>query len=506
MEVNLQCWVSGVASVIFGLMLVCLLLVKLWHTIAPHITARGLCVFLAGAVIATVSAQKRLYVNINMNTGDPVPPAVQETYKCDHTFKTITEAFEYLRFRPFSDVDIFVAPGVYPAVKVPYIEPCPNPSIPVQLVPYFDVTAIEGPESVVIDGAGNNAAVASSGQTACPRAWHGFVFSNAVYGAVGGCFKRCTATCCKVGFFDSYLHQCIAISNRYCGAEKCRLDHCLVVGNGGEADADTVFPHVGMSNCSVGGTIAWENFTAGSLSNWTLCNGGDGGPNCVIPKIQEGDIAADPLFRDSAHGDYQLQMGSPCINICYIDPWWYSEYDDFPYQDDWGIVDPWVEASIWPGVNPPKDYAGGLRCQRRLWDIGPFEYQPTNETQTITAPVPVEFAWIDERCPSLLELCGGDYDRVVLGQSANPIDISASEGERTYYSVWQSYLADLDPTDSNATFRATIEMDGDRPVVSADPLSPRRKYTIVGKQRLSDDRWTENCPGARFFKVNVGLK
>ena len=120
--------------------------------------------------------------------------------------------------------------------------------------------------------------------------------------------------------------------------------------------------------------------------------------------------------------------------------------------------------------------------------------------------MPVEFAWIDEKCPEVLVECGGDYDKAVLMKSANPIGISLPEPMRTYYSIWESYVADLDPTDSNQTFRATIEMVDGKPVVKGDPESPRRKYTVLGKEKLSDENWQENLPGAQFFKVKVGLQ
>ena len=106
----------------------------------------------------------------------------------------------------------------------------------------------------------------------------------------------------------------------------------------------------------------------------------------------------------------------------------------------------------------------------------------------------------------MLAECGGDYDKAVLMKSANPVDISLPEPMRTYYSIWESYVADLDPTNSNQTFRATIEMVDGEPHVTADPESPRRKYTVLGKEKLSDETWQENLPGAQFFKVKVGLK
>ena len=95
---------------------------------------------------------------------------------------------------------------------------------------------------------------------------------------------------------------------------------------------------------------------------------------------------------------------------------------------------------------------------------------------------------------------------LVLKKSANPVDITLPEPMRTYYSIWESYVADLDPTDSNQTFRANISVENGVPRVWPEPSSPNRKYTVLGKEALTDVEWRENLPGVRFFKIKVGLK
>ena len=94
---------------------------------------------------------------------------------------------------------------------------------------------------------------------------------------------------------------------------------------------------------------------------------------------------------------------------------------------------------------------------------------------------------------------------VVLRLSANPVDISKPLADRTYFTIWESYVADLDPTDSNMTFRATIEFTGGTPQVKGEPLSPRRKYTVLGADNLTNAEWTVVGPESRFFKVRVDL-
>ena len=110
-----------------------------------------------------------------------------------------------------------------------------------------------------------------------------------------------------------------------------------------------------------------------------------------------------------------------------------------------------------------------------------------------------------EKCPGVLASVGGDYDRAVLRHSANPTDISKPLADRTYFTIWESYVADLDPMDSNMTFRATIEFTDGLPEVKGAPLSPRRKYTVLGADNLTHSEWNVACPESRFFKVRVDL-
>lgn len=81
--------------------------------------------------------------------------------------------------------------------------------------------------------------------------------------------------------------------------------------------------------------------------------------------------------------------------------------------------------------------------------------------------------------------------------------------------VWQDYVAGTDPTDVNDTFRATISMVGDEPVVSWEPVlssaeAAKRTYTIYGRQSLYSGDWTPvaagHAKGYNFFKVTVEMK
>ncbi len=67
------------------------------------------------------------------------------------------------------------------------------------------------------------------------------------------------------------------------------------------------------------------------------------------------NISADPLFVDSANGDFHLQSGSPCIDTG-INPTEYIEqsFVEYDFEGD------------------PRPYGAG-------WDIGPDEWQPASE-------------------------------------------------------------------------------------------------------------------------------
>ena len=152
----------------------------------------------------------------------------------------------------------------------------------------------------------------------------------------------------------------------------------------------------------IGNGIGLCNVRQGACNSIFWRNGSDA-VNCGV--LQSCLIGVDPKFVDEATGDLHLSMGSPCINSG---------------DDQWCWLDIFK-----------TDLDGNPRIQRHWIDYGAYEYQPTNEHQTITAPVPVDFARIDEKCPDVLEKCGGDYDKAVLMKSANPVDISLPEPLRT---------------------------------------------------------------------------
>lgn len=75
--------------------------------------------------------------------------------------------------------------------------------------------------------------------------------------------------------------------------------------------------------------------------------------------------------------------------------------------------------------------------------------------------------------------------------------------------LWQDYIAGTnpDPSGENAEFRVTkVEFEGGLPRVIWTPdLGRARKYTVWGRESLTEGSWHEQTEGDRFFKVAVEL-
>jgi uncharacterized repeat protein (TIGR02543 family) len=108
----------------------------------------------------------------------------------------------------------------------------------------------------------------------------------------------------------------------------------------------------------------------------------------------------------------------------------------------------------------------------------------------------VPYAWLKENAAEILSANGGDYEAAANAKAANGVN-----------TVWECYVAGLDPTDANAAFTATLSFDGDgKPVVSSAPdLGNERAYTVEGVENLGD-AWGPTNAATRFFRVKVGLR
>ena len=87
---------------------------------------------------------------------------------------------------------------------------------------------------------------------------------------------------------------------------------------------------------------------------------------------------------------------------------------------------------------------------------------------------------------------------------------TAANGVNT---VWECYVAGLDPTDAEAAFTAELAIVDGKPVVSSDPDGVEgRTYTVEAKKDLLDADWADvtgnpapEADGYRFFRVGVSL-
>ena len=75
--------------------------------------------------------------------------------------------------------------------------------------------------------------------------------------------------------------------------------------------------------------------------------------------------------------------------------------------------------------------------------------------------------------------------------------------------VWHDYVAGTDPSDINSTFKAIIDMQDGKPVISWEPDlnsdGEERVYTVHGKENLSDIWHSPITSFDHFFKVDVAI-
>ena len=123
----------------------------------------------------------------------------------------------------------------------------------------------------------------------------------------------------------------------------------------------------------------------------------------------------------------------------------------------------------------------------------------TPQAHTMETPVNVPHDWLDQ--------WGGN--------SGNYEALAKSKGLNGYF-YWESYVAGLNPTDTNSKFLITNFVVNAESRVNKLEWSPnyendpdpkkRRVYTIKGKEDLSDRDWHSPTNSAtRFFKVEVKL-
>lgn len=119
---------------------------------------------------------------------------------------------------------------------------------------------------------------------------------------------------------------------------------------------------------------------------------------------------------------------------------------------------------------------------------------------TLTSPEPVPYSWLSQYG---LGAASGDFEA-----AANAASGKMSLGRPT--TVWEEFVAGLDPTNENSRFEAKIEMVDGAPVVKWEPdLNTNgivRIYKVYGRESLAEGEWQYPTNSLhRFFRVDVDM-
>lgn len=118
--------------------------------------------------------------------------------------------------------------------------------------------------------------------------------------------------------------------------------------------------------------------------------------------------------------------------------------------------------------------------------------------ETQTTPVHVPHSWLAGY--GLGDGSDAGYETAAKATAANGVN-----------TVWECFVAGLNPTNATDVFRAVISFDGGRPVVSWEPdlneggTKHERVYRVLGKEKLTDGEWAPTNSASRFFRVNVTM-
>ncbi len=119
---------------------------------------------------------------------------------------------------------------------------------------------------------------------------------------------------------------------------------------------------------------------------------------------------------------------------------------------------------------------------------------------TLTSPEPVPYSWLSQYG---LGVASGDFEA-----AANAASGKMNLGRPT--TVWEEFVAGLDPTNENSRFEAKIEMVDGMPVVKWEPdLNTNgvvRIYKVYGRESLAEGEWQYPTNSLhRFFRVDVDM-
>ena len=139
-------------------------------------------------------------------------------------------------------------------------------------------------------------------------------------------------------------------------------------------------------------------------------------------------------------------------------------------------------------------WGDGLDPLAAAWlDEVEFTGDETPLTETQTTPVHVPYLWLDAF--NLGDATEVGYETAAKALSANGLD-----------TVWECYVAGLDPTNAVSVLRATIRLEDGDPVIGYEPARPAHTpaewYKVDGKRNLGDV-WAPKAGGHRFFRVRI---
>ncbi len=374
-------------------------------------------------------------------------------------FKSLQDGVDAVRL---DGTTVHVKPGVYGAVTVDSMKYVNNHEVCA-----FTIQSTDGPEKTVIEGSGRVGY--SSDTRAC--FWHGddpphfydtikgFTLRNAKYGVEHGRVENCIVSNCVYGISMASAYNCLIVGNYEYGFSGVELQNCTVTGNGWGVTVP--YAH----NSIISGN---ERDEGQSLRSFMYAE------NCCTN---------DPRFVNAAAGDYRLRPDSPCI-----------------------------DAGAAGGAVGATDLSGGMRVRGAGVDIGCFEFVPTVSDTNATDGVVVPPEWLEAHYgPDRAASPDAAYQAALLAETANLRNGTALGGR---LSAWESYLWDLDPTNSSQYPHAEIEMVDGSPRVKVVPASANRAYSLLGKPTLNAQSWARSPDLAdaaflstnRFFKVSVEVK
>jgi hypothetical protein len=196
--------------------------------------------------------------------------------------------------------------------------------------------------------------------------------------------------------------------------------------------------------------------------------------------------------------------------------WWKASCEDDPDADNWDFVrflvdgveryrldgiTNWrlINCTLGEGTHVLRwEYSKDESLSEgedRVWvDQLLFVQGATPPAETITTPVPVPYAWLDQY-PILLTLSGGAYE-----------DAANADIDGDGHMAWEEYVTGSIPTNRLSVLLTHIAFSNELPWITWSPdIGTSRVYTVNGKSNLADPVWGPTNSSSRFFKVKVDM-